>query len=433
MFGRETDRVTEYELASRAHLNALPKELSSLEDHVRGLLIEYIDPRTDRIGHAFPTGGRDESKFGYTTFSENGRQSTNEWTSPFGSFTEALVKSAAVVGPEEVAEQLSRWLLEGERVNYREAAILNGVALRDSMAPIEGVQIQPLPFILGEMPSHFPITHSQEDNRYFGRTVLYIDHKASPAFFNPVTRTSGPAIVVDRVAEVDFDVVCQALSLECDSHVEAGFYWDCYDVLQGLSRAYGGSRTSYGAQRFESWPNSGDGLKSDHFGGASTILPSPSLPPYESGPELSEERLGRTIESVNNLDANSRTLTGLSRWIKSKDRKQDARDGFIDLRIALESLYLQGDPGELSFRLAIHGSWHLGENFKERKIVYEKLRKFYGRASRIVHGVSIGNYTESREILIESQDLCRKGIRKLLEDGPPNDWSELILGAGNES
>ena len=433
MFGSETVRASQYELASRAHVNALPEELSSLEDHVRRLLIEYIDLNTDRIGHAFPTGGRDESHYGYTTFTEDGRQSTEEWTSPVGSFTEALVRSAAVVGAEEVVGQLNRWVDEGEQINYRTAAILNGIALRDPIAPREGVRIQTLPFTLEEMPSHFPINYSREDDRYLGRTVLYIDHKASPALFNPESRRSGPAIVANRVTDVDFDVVCQALSLECDSLVEVGFFWDCYDVLQGLSRAYGGTRTSIGVQRFEPWPNAGGGLTSDNFDGASTILPSGSLPPYEPGPEISQERLGETIEAISNIDAVSGGLTGLLRWIKSKDRHQDLRDGFIDLRIALESLYVQTGRDELSFRLAIRGAWHLGESFDERKMIYEKLRKFYSKASRIVHGVSVGNEPESREILSESQDLCRRGIRKLLEDGPPDDWSDLVLGLGSES
>ena len=52
-------------------------------------------------------------------------------------------------------------------------------------------------------------------------------------------------------------------------------------------------------------------------------------------------------------------------------------DRYIDLRIALEALYLEDFPDErttqeMRFRLALFGAWHLGDNFKERQVLTQK-------------------------------------------------------------
>ena len=107
-------------------------------------------------------------------------------------------------------------------------------------------------------------------------------------------------------------------------------------------------------------------------------------------------------------------------------------DQFIDLRIALEALYLKDFTGEQSqemrFRLALFGAWHLGEDFEGRKEIRKTLRRTYDVASAAVHGGDLEFSEDNRSLLAESQNLCRQGILKLLEEGTPNDWGEMILG-----
>ena len=49
-------------------------------------------------------------------------------------------------------------------------------------------------------------------------------------------------------------------------------------------------------------------------------------------------------------------------------------------------------------------------------------------ASKAVHvGEVAGN--EHANLLPDAQNLCRRGIYKLLLEGQPQDWGDLILGA----
>ena len=112
---------------------------------------------------------------------------------------------------------------------------------------------------------------------------------------------------------------------------------------------------------------------------------------------------------------------------------EDAKleDRYIDLRVALEAIYLQDFMNERSqemrFRLALFGAWHLGEDFQERRSIRKALRAAYDMASTAVHEGELPNSVEPT--LSTAQDLCRRGILKLLREGPPDNWGDLVLGA----
>ena len=70
----------------------------------------------------------------------------------------------------------------------------------------------------------------------------------------------------------------------------------------------------------------------------------------------------------------------IQRWIKSKT-DQLLPDRFIDLRIALESLYLKDffneHSQEMRFRLSLFGAWHLGSEIGDRRLIRKRLRDAY--------------------------------------------------------
>lgn len=45
-----------------------------------------------------------------------------------------------------------------------------------------------------------------------------------------------------------------------------------------------------------------------------------------------------------------------------------------------------------------------------------------------MHGGEISDAEDSHELLREAQDLCRKGILKLIDEGEDPDWSAVTLG-----
>ena len=166
--------------------------------------------------------------------------------------------------------------------------------------------------------------------------------------------------------------------------------------------------------------------------GAITITPSENAPPLC----LDEEELLRLVEALRHADRKLRIAVG--RWRRSKRSEARLEDSYIDLRIALEALYLKDFDDERSqemrFRLPLFGAWHLAENLKQRRSIRKTLRAAYDMASKAVHGGEVlkepgaGQYRKARAELSRAQDLCRCGALKLLREGPPEDWTDLVLG-----
>lgn len=156
-----------------------------------------------------------------------------------------------------------------------------------------------------------------------------------------------------------------------------------------------------------------------------TITPSDDEAPQS----LDDGELRRIIDSLPLADTKLRIA--VDRWRRSKFPGARLEDRFIDLRIALEALYLKDFANEHSqemrFRLALIGAWHLSESLEERRTYRTVLRDAYDRASGAVHPGEVSR--EAEVDLVLAQQLCRRGILKLLLEGAPSDWSDLILGA----
>ena len=417
----------EFHRASSAHPIIRHDLFSDLEHQVRRLLQDLIDPETDRIGHAFPIGGSEERSFASTRPEvPGGLRQTRSWSSPVVNLVRALVKGAAAMGPEAAAAQLQRWLEGADPIRYREAALLNGVAFIEALDPVPGVHIEPLPLTPDELPVHLPKSNVSSADYYLGRTVLYIEHEASPALFRPGAIRWERSVESHNVAGIDFGTACQALSLESNTNVEAGFFWSHYHGPPGLSQPHHGGSWAFGT-RFELWPLTGGKLTERFTEGAGALFPDGN-----AGPKPSEDRLGDTIRAIKALGADDAIRTAISRWMGSKDQRPSVADRFIDLRIALEALYLKDflnekTSQEMRFRLPLFGAWHVGENFVERQQLRKMLRESYDRASTAVHTGSVAG--ASAKLLADGQDICRRGIVKLLKEGRPRDWGDLILGA----
>lgn len=132
---------------------------------------------------------------------------------------------------------------------------------------------------------------------------------------------------------------------------------------------------------------------------------------------------------VKRMNSRDRRLdVAIGRWVKSQRPYEDLPDQFIDLRTALEALYIGKGQGELGFRMATHGAWHLGEDFTERQKYQKMLREAYNTASSAVHNGEIDKTAKNYQLLSAAQDLCRRGILQCLDDGCIPIWNDLILG-----
>ena len=303
------------------------------------------------------------------------------------------------------------------RAAYRRIALLTGVRLDVEVPVRAGIRMIPLPRSTADLPSYFPYMSFIDSRDLLGKTLLVIDYTVQPTYADPDPLRLPEDLFQSQQECSDlpnFDVhqFCDALSLANDGPIACVAEWIHVnpDAVFIPQCPYTG-----GEVRYPFAPRPWGSVKAT----ASSVKDAVSL--YETRKSLST---GSTQELE----------VPIQRWIKSKT-DQLLPDRFIDLRIALESLYLKDflneQSQEMRFRLSLFGAWHLGSDIGDRRRIRKSLRNAYDMASRCVHtGAAVEN-DENRKFLSDAQDLCRRGIVKLLREGNPHDWGDLILGAGD--
>ena len=249
-----------------------------------------------------------------------------------------------------------------------------------------------------------------------GRTVIVIDYAVEPTFADPDPLSLPEDVfqsqqVCSELPDFDLHGFCDSPSLANDRPIACVSEWTHVDpdaVFIPQRPSIGGER------RYPFAPRTiGSVMATESSVNEAVVL-------YET-------RQGLSAGGTQKLEV------PVTRWIKSKS-DQLLTDRFIDLRIALESLYLKDFLNEYSqemrFRLSLFGAWHLGSNVEDRRSIRKKLRDAYDAASGAVHSGVVEDTTENRELLADAQELCRRGIMKLLREGQSPDWGDLILGAG---
>ena len=397
------------------------------EDDFRGfvavledLLGQYIDEETGQFGHAFPM---ESARHGSITAKENGIY-CEEYISSAPEFAETLVRGAAIIGAEKLAGLLSGWL-KGEPVRYRTCAILNGLYLRTSIEPLPGITLEPLPLTTAAAFGSIPVHFGDSVENYRGRTRVNVESTAAPAFVRPKGGRTGLQVSAGFVAAVSMQGISQALALELNRHIEVASEWNDYGEIS-LYLAPGSRSSRYTSRGGLDAQGVGFSHSVDFRTGAWSITIEENLLS-----EVTAERIGHLIGSMNEHKRIGIDIV-ISRWCKSHESFRSLEDRFIDLRIALEALYLKDIRdkyrGEMRYRLALCGAWHLGASSKERKEIRDTLRKAYDVASKAVHHGKLEFCEANRNLLVEGQALCRSGILKILDEGVPSDWGDLILG-----
>lgn len=359
-------------------------ELISL---LRSLLGKYI--LNDRIGNGFAyfLGGPTELELSW--------------------LAKNAIKATAVLGAERVAQLLCKWE-SGEAIPYRRCAVLSGISVDQPLEMDGGVRFESLPKSSGELSAHLPFSSTLHfgDLSLLGAVKVTIDCQAKPAFYKPgghdtiheQTSAYGP-IWFDSL-----DALYEALSLACNHYVSCRIEWSECDEADVFSIG----RFSGGMFR-----------EQNLFSSGSTQL---------SQEHLEEARV-LFVKRLAGRNASRSLDLAIRRWMRSKQTTSYA-DQFIELRIALEALYLKGVGGELGFRVANYGAWHLGADFDKRCQYQKILHQAYRQASTAVHAGEVKNTPKNQDLLKAAQDLCREGILKRLNESEEPNWNEIILGQG---
>lgn len=391
----------------RVHLP--DKQAPEFADRLRLVLAEYVDPVADTVGHALPIppNHRSFNSIGSTGLYTHARVST------VGHFGAMLVKGTAVAGVDHVVDALAGWT-RGEPVAYRTCRVA-GLSIARSMTPAKGVSLVPLPLsddaLPPELPSGLGFVFA-----YLGRTVVAVDTIATPALFRPdfdhVPDLEG--VVTARLdADCTFEEIRQMLSLECNAPIHMGLEWSDYGELSALT---GGTRSLEVPGRLalpagETYTGPGSDVTTLEID-ESTVH------------DVSEDRLRRLLAALKDADASTRVA--VARWDRSLEG--DLTDQFIDLRIALEALFLHGSPDQqLAVTLATRAAWLLGKDGVGRREVWDTLREAYKTASMAIHRGEVKENDGNDAVLMNARHLCWGGLLHVLCEGPVKDWDGLVL------
>lgn len=315
-----------------------------------------------------------------------------------------LVVSGALCGVKDTTNVFRQWL-GGDPARFTHMTVLQGVAIEgETLTYREGVRLERLPkddSLFRVVPEGIAeSTYGRPDRSGLpGSTVLCVDAEIPFVFYHP----DGPESQIPLGEGISFPLpwedwneIPQALSLLSDSKVFVTYTWQRIEAPTRILICRG------------------DGYAHNNLN---------EFAEFET-PIINQNHVDEARHLIPKLQQKRHLAVAIARWMRSK-----SGDPFIDLRIALESLY--GEPGshESTFKVATNGAWHLGTTSEER-IKYEKiLRKLYKRASEVIHGGTASKEGD-QELFVEARAACREGILKRLDEPKRIDFKKLRLGAG---
>ena len=105
-----------------------------------------------------------------------------------------------------------------------------------------------------------------------------------------------------------------------------------------------------------------------------------------------------------------------------------ADDKILDVAIALERLYELG-AGEISFKLKTRAACFLETRADRRMRVFRDVDELYKVRSAIMHKRRKGSSEQSKSDAFQKGfNVARQTVVKLLNEGPPPDWNETVIG-----
>ena len=375
-----------------------------LEEFVRALhpLVKaYIEPETECIGIGIDS----------VTAGIHGQKiflpETNHGL-PIKEFARSLVRASAILGSDRVMKILFGWI-EGEPIPYTTNVFLKGPSLDQTIAVEEGIRVAQLPMSPKRAASHLPafLLDTHGINIFSGGIVLSISCEVVPPLYRPISESMEDSTNLQhtwaggKIPGLTVDTFCEALSLACDSCVQwTCIWWDIGELWAFDDGAV--SLSSVSASRL--WDDVV--LRKKHLDAA------------------------RIIHNRRHaLDAPPLNIA-ISRWVKSKQPDADFPDKCIELRIALEALFLPvNSRGNKRSRLATAGARYLSRDLAEQQTYRKQLTGFYDLASKAIHASRIEVEEDNENILAAGQALCRRGIMKMLAQTKVPDWDSFLLGS----
>ena len=370
-----------------------PAVLSRLTNVVREVLAQYIDTNTDRLGNGLFKVLGGPGSMSQPTVAE---------------FATFLIKPATLLGADRTAELLVGWA-RGEPLLYEEHAVVEGVRIDEPIELETGVRFYNFPRSSAEIPVYLStlLRGMGWPGLPLGGVGICVPLDVQPAFYKPTGSVEQTWAWEIRTPLGRRDVprpsFFASLSLACNHYVEWSVTWCDYGDLAYFSHSPARDRYARLVRR--------------------------NIPPPLTTVDLIRSMVEAAI-AIHRVRYARRDLdTAIGRWIESKRRPRFA-DRLIELRIALELLYVLDERGGIASRIATRAAWHLApDDAGERRRIYDQVKLLYKRASRAVHGKDVRETADAHGVLSVAQDRCREALLLILDGtDPPSDWVNLILG-----
>ncbi len=175
-----------------------------------------------------------------------------------------------------------------------------------------------------------------------------------------------------------------------------------------------------------------------HNGGFHRGHPARGFDGFAKCPELESEALAEAQEAFESRQGERygrlAPIVGRLAEALARDGQFASEDRILDVSISLERMY-ELDQGEVVFKLKTRAACFLESDTEARLRVFKDVGEFYGARSMIVHNSrKKRGLAERQEAAFKKGfDVARRSVVKLLRDGPPPDWNEMVIAGGNES
>ena len=209
-----------------------------LADYLFQLLEAHVDISSGRVGHSFRVAGNEGGLITATRDHTVEIQSTSHSRG----LARALIRAAAVVGPESAAALLDEWV-RGEPLRFKICLVLAGLYVAQPLELAVGLRVYPLPISSEELPLSMPPMPGSGSNQVaqiLGHPVLEIDAHTYPVFFQPTPEEDQyPALeTLTTLQNVSVDTFLTALSLVANQRVGVAWSWNDYGDAAAFSTGH---------------------------------------------------------------------------------------------------------------------------------------------------------------------------------------------------
>ena len=147
--------------------------------------------------------------------------------------------------------------------------------------------------------------------------------------------------------------------------------------------------------------------------------------------------IAELLELVGKFDAlpgpPQRVLHMALRRLRDGTERMELEDQVVDVCIALEALFMEGEQWNQKKTVSQRGSWFFADSQPEREESRSLLKEFYDQRSFIVHSTIPENLTRAEEdqrwsrlatLTVDIEDLARASLKAMIAEGRPQDWED---------